>query len=458
MLFNSSVGIEINDFTVNIVYLRGSFKGVKLAAESSCQLETGKSGKDRQSDIVSFINGFIREEGITVSDIFIGFSGDSLMMREIEFPLAVKENLRTTLSYEIEKYIPLSASDIYFDFHIISESKEEEKLQLLLVAAKKDVFEYYLDIAAQIEKGISGIGIVPAALTNYCLYHQNVPASSILLYSREAGYDAVVLKKQSMVYSKSIAGAASSDEGAALITEQLIRLRDIFFSGEDAVPLVLYGGPASNNLVHELSGKFQSITTGNTHSGIGCEPFIPAFGIALNGIQSVPVAINLMPGHLRKKPNKAGIYVMFCLLGLLALAGVLWAGSLMVQQRQILHTLDGELDRLRAEAAAIEQIQSETLKMQKKAGYLQSLRPGNIFVIEIAEELSNIIPTDAWLTNLDLSGNEIQLYGAAESASGLISVLEKSPYFTEVEFISAIRKNREGKEIFRIRCKIEDRK
>ena len=460
MLFNSSIGIEISDLQINIVYLKGSFKGLSLAAESSCQLDTGKSRHDRQLDIVSFINGFIREEKITAADIFIGISDDHLMMREIEFPLAVKENLRTTIAYEIEKYIPISADDVYFDYHIIAESKEEEKLKLLLVAVKKVVFEYYLEIAEHIDKGISGIEIIPAALVNYYFYHQETQQEpAILLYSRGGGYyDAVVLKQRSMVYAKSITVAEISDDKSVFVGEQLVRLRDIFFSDGEDVRVVLYGISESDDLFCGLSKEFQSISIGITHTTTHSKPFIPAFGIALNGIYDVPVEMNLMPVNLRKKPNKTGVYVMFILAGLLVLAGVVWAGSHLVIQRQVLKNLDTELVRLRSEASAVEQIQSETQIAKRNVEYIRSLRPGNTFIIEIAKELSNIIPTDAWLTDLKLAGNEMSLYGTAASASGLISLLEESSLFEDVEFISAIRKNRDGKEVFRIGCKIQVRK
>ncbi len=162
MLFKSSIGIEINDLQINIIYLKGSFKGEKPPVTSSCRLEPGKSVQDRQLYIVSFVNGFIRENKISEADVFIGISAVHTMMREIEFPLAVRENLRTTLAYEIEKYIPISANDIHFDYQIISESKENETLKLLLVAVKEDVLAYYLEIAEGLDIGVSGIGIIQA--------------------------------------------------------------------------------------------------------------------------------------------------------------------------------------------------------------------------------------------------------------------------------------------------------
>jgi general secretion pathway protein L len=75
-----------------------------------------------------------------------------------------------------------------------------------------------------------------------------------------------------------------------------------------------------------------------------------------------------------------------------------------------------------------------------------------VYIVEIAEELSRIIPPDAYLTEIKLDENKLSLFGIAESASGLISLLEESSLFEGVEFLAAIRKDRDGKEVFRIGC------
>ena len=431
---------------------------------SSCQIDPGKSIQDRQSDILSFVNGFIRENKISAADVFIGIPAAHVMMREIEFPLAVRENLRTTLVYEIEKYIPVSADDIYFDYQITWENKEEETLKLLLVAVKKDVLAFYLEIAEDLDIGVSGIEIVSAAIANYCVFHQEPQQEPlILLLSRDSGYDAAVLKQGSLVYAKSIvvpevsveAFEEASNDNFSYVSDQLIRLRNVFCPDAENVCVVLYGVSESDDLFCRLASEFRNLTVGLTHTPNRGEQFIPAFGIALNGIRDVPVEMNLMPPQLRKKPNKTGIYIMFGLSALLLLAGLIWAGSHLMIQRQILQNLDAELGRLRTEASAVEKIQSETEQLKKNIKYIRSLRPGGAYAVEIADELSRIIPADAYLTEMKLVENKIRLFGTAESASDLISLLEESSLFEDVEFIAAIRKDRDGKEVFRIGCTID---
>ncbi|MEZ4550121.1 MAG: hypothetical protein R2874_06510 [Desulfobacterales bacterium] len=105
MLFNSSIGIDINITThqVRMVYLKGSFKGMHLAAAAEFRPAPGQSKpgtstpdlskKDIQKEITDFINNFVIQNKITAADTFMGISGDQVMLREIEFPLAVRKKI-----------------------------------------------------------------------------------------------------------------------------------------------------------------------------------------------------------------------------------------------------------------------------------------------------------------------------------------------------------------------------
>ncbi len=459
MLFNSSIGIDINDHQVSIVYLKGSFKGMHLAAETDFHPARGMSQpdtskKDIQKETIDFINNFVKTEKIAAADMFMGISGDQVMLREIEFPLAVRENLRTTLSYEIEKYFPLPADDVYFDFHIISDDKETEKLRLLLAAVKKDVFAPYLEIAEQIENGISGISIMPAALVNYFLNGwPKLEKPVLLFYWTGSRCEIAVVKNKALIYGKSMSVADIPVAPGEWTKQQALSLQEIFCADETA-GIAVYGLPASERPVEALLPELEMMSP--DPATLQNDQFIPAYGLALNGIGDVPVEINLLPPVLRKKPDKTGFYTMMGLMVLVVLVCGIWAGSHIVRQRQALALLDADLARLRSSASEIQQIQTETLEMQKNLDYIRSLRPGNAFAVELLNEVSSILPLDAWLTDFKLSGNKISIYGVAASATELIALLEASPYLARAEFISTIRKDRDGREVFRIGCVVQN--
>jgi general secretion pathway protein L len=468
LLFNSSIGIDINITThqVRMVYLKGSFKGMHLAAAAEFRPAPGQSKpgtstpdlskKDIQKEITDFINNFVIQNKITAADTFMGISGDQVMLREIEFPLAVKENLRTTLTYEIEKYFPLPADDVYFDFQIISEDKDAEKLRLLIAAVKKDRLEPFLKIAEQVETGVSGISILPAALANYFLKNRPAPEKPLLLFFwAEDRCEIAVTENRVLVYGKSLPVSGISVSPAVWIRQQAESLKETF-CGEGVAGIAVVGLPASEWPADTVPPGFEQISQSLVVSPLSDDRLIPAYGLALEGIGNVPVAINLLPPVLRKKPDKTGFYVMLGLVLLVILAGGIWAGSHLVRQRQTLALLDAELAQLRSVASEIQEIQTETLEMQKNLEFIHSLRPGNAFATELVNEISAILPLDAWLTDFKISGNKISIYGVAGSATELISLLEASPYLAQAEFISTIRKDRDGREVFRIGCLVQN--
>lgn len=458
-MFNSGIGIDIRNDQVNIVYLKGSFKGVRVAAESHCRLDEKRSPNEKIKDTADFINNFIADHHVQASGILVGIAGALSISREIEFPLAVKENLRVTLLYEMEKYIPIPADDIYFDYQIILEDREKETLKLLLVVVKKKELEPYIQMAGLLKKGISGVGIISAAVSNYYLSHNGNPeASAVLLHFRNNGFDIMLIRHQAMMYTRSINYADDGSEGENRVVEHLTKIKNTFLDSYARVKLVLYGTPETSEVVSHAKGEGFDIVYGDqVENNVSDERFIPAYGLALKGVQKVPVDFNVMPAHLRTKPDRTSYLIMTALVVLLFLSGLAWAGSHVITQRFMMAQLDSELVRLRSEASAIEKIQGEVTTLENRIRYIESLKPTNVYIVDVIKELTEIIPETAWLKDFKLSKNELNIYGEAESASELIPLLESSPLFKDVKFLSTIRKGRNDKEVFRIGISITGR-
>jgi len=77
-------------------------------------------------------------------------------------------------------------------------------------------------------------------------------------------------------------------------------------------------------------------------------------------------------------------------------------------------------------------------------------------------ELTQILPPSVWVWQYRYTGKEIEISGFADSASELISLLDKSPMFEKVEFLAPVTKERERRlgadkerERFKIKMRIE---
>ncbi|MCP4112276.1 MAG: pilus assembly protein PilM [Desulfobacteraceae bacterium] len=383
----NSLGIDIKDNSVAIVFLKTSLKGIKLGAHEIYAFEKDKPLNEKMGIVRDLAAEFMRENRVSSTNIFVGIPAGLTIFRDIEFPLAVKENLRSVLRYEMEKYVPIPADDVLFDFQILSEDKGKNRLKVLLFVAKKSAVSSYLELPNIMTGGISGIEPVSTAIANFISYKQGLPGSDKKLID--------------------------------------------FLKGEniDLSPV-------------ELS-----------EAGIPSPDLVPAFGLALKGLwKKAPLHINLVPFELRKKPGKAGYYIMIAATVAALLAGVAWGGSHVIKQRLRLKELNTEISRLGSDVKNISRIKDSFKELEDRTGYLNSLRQDNISALDVLRELTQLIPETAWIQDLDFSEKRIQINGYAESASELIPLLEGSPLFKEAGFLSPITK-KDGKERFRIEFK-----
>lgn len=83
------------------------------------------------------------------SRVSLGVPGQWVMTRRVELPSAVKENIRSVMSCEIDRLTPLDAADAMYDF--IAGAQEDGKLPIVLMAARKATVGPY--VKALTEKG-----------------------------------------------------------------------------------------------------------------------------------------------------------------------------------------------------------------------------------------------------------------------------------------------------------------
>jgi Tfp pilus assembly protein PilN/Tfp pilus assembly PilM family ATPase len=393
MLLQDSLGLDIRHDRVLMVLLRGGFKGPSSSSHSFYGLDPELPDRKRLAAIGGFLEEFRKENHIGASHhLFIGIPGDVVMVRELSYPLSVRENLPATLRYEMEKHVPLSAEDVFFDCQVLAEDKARGRLNALLVVAKRDALAPYLEFAAGLRGGgASGMEGVDTARANAWAF---LSARG----GRMSASEAAALKED-----------ASAEEEKALAVEARLP---------------------------------------------GAE-YLPALGLALRGIRETPLAINLLPPGIRRRPSRRGIYAMAALLALCILGGVVWSGTVFFRQRADGQAMDAELARLEGEVAGIRSMQERIDAARSRLEALRALDRGHVPLIELLRELTERIPDSAWVRDFSYSERGIQINGFAESASELIGVLEASPFFRNAAFLSAIVRDPEGLERFSIRMEIE---
>lgn len=458
LLFQTSLGIDIQDHSVLFAYLKASFMGIRLAAHAVYPLEEEIPLKEKVDRIGGQVRDFVGKNSVSPTAVFLGMPRDAAILRYVQFPLAVKENLRDSLGYEMEKYIPFPGDDIYFDYQIVAEDKEAGILRLLLVAAKKETVDLYLNLATHIGVGISGIEIGSTALANFFSNQEDSDGTGTcaVVCLRDDHLELDGLKAGFLDYSRSVDRGEWGDDLSGFISRGLERWKGGLEEREGRLPTLFCGFDAEPECVDYFRAdeRLDIRLVDLSRSGLSSPAMIPAYGLALKGIRKQQTDINLAPKEHRKRPNKAGYYAMVALAGLLVVLALAWGGGSIISQQLNLRRLNAEIIRLGVEVKNIEQTRTRCGEVEDRIDYLSRLFGTGAPLLNVLKDLSERIPKTAWVTNFTFSDGEVKIDGRADASSELIPTLESSPLFSEVAFISSITRGKTGKEIFRIGLKV----
>ncbi len=459
MLFQTGLGVSIEKEFLSVVCLKASFREVKLEAQAVYQLPAEKPLEERLTVARNMIREFLEKNHILATDIYLSIPRNLAVIRYIELPLAVKENLRETLGYEMEKYTPFSADDVYFDCQIISEDREAGTLKALLVAAAKDAVGPYAGLCEDLETGISGMEISSTALASYFSHGGAAghAGSSAILYVAGGRIELNLVRNNLLLYSRHVEVEEDGSDLSAVVRHELEILDEDLDDGEEKPPVTFCGPRVDDTFFTYPGGEnlFEIHRLDFPDGRISSHELMPAYGCALKAIQKTPMDINLLPVGLRKKPGRAGYYAMLILGGLLVLSLLSWGGGMIVRERLDLERLDAKIGQLSAQVAGVGEMRARCDKLEEQIEYLNNLGGNRVSVLNILRDLSDIIPQSAWVNSFSVSGDDVKIEGYAESASELIPLLEESPLFGDVAFMSTITKTRDGKERFRIGLKIK---
>ncbi|MBM3253524.1 MAG: type IV pilus assembly protein PilM [Candidatus Omnitrophica bacterium] len=162
----SYVGIDIGSSSVKVVELSKRPEQFELLNFSRIPLS-------ENIVILDSIKKAIREAKIISKSVNTSVSGKSVVVRYISLPKMTKQELKSAIKFEAEKYIPFSVQDVVLDAQIIGEALEDNKIKVILVAAKKDLIEHTIKLLEDCGLEPSVIDIDSFAIANAFQFNFN---------------------------------------------------------------------------------------------------------------------------------------------------------------------------------------------------------------------------------------------------------------------------------------------
>jgi type IV pilus assembly protein PilM len=144
------IGLDIGCSSIKMVELKEDKKGFKLQnlAISLLPPEAIVDGALMDSvTIIDTIRDVISNSKTKTRDVVTSVSGHSVIVKKISLPFMTEAELEESIQWEAERYIPFDINDVNIDFQIFGAAAENpEVMEVVLVAAKKDIINDYISV------------------------------------------------------------------------------------------------------------------------------------------------------------------------------------------------------------------------------------------------------------------------------------------------------------------------
>lgn len=171
------VGLDIGSRTIKAAELTDPSKGASLKSFGVLDIPPGviEEGSIKDPDVVAdAIKEIFGQANIREPNVAISIGGYSVIVKKINVQTMEESQLQETIHFEAEQYIPFDISDVNLDFQILGEAENNpNQMNVLLVAAKKEMINEYVDIVQHAGLNPCVIDIDAFALQN--IYEINRP-------------------------------------------------------------------------------------------------------------------------------------------------------------------------------------------------------------------------------------------------------------------------------------------
>lgn len=173
---SSVIGLDIGASSVKAVEIaqKSKDKGFELRALGQAALPSEAIVQGaflNSSAIVDAIREALDSGRITGKDVAASISGHSVIVKRVNLPQMSREELEDQIQWEAEQYIPFDVNEVNLDFQILESNEEEGQMDVLLVAAKKDLIDDYFQVIS--EAGLNPVVIDVAGFAIQNAYEVN---------------------------------------------------------------------------------------------------------------------------------------------------------------------------------------------------------------------------------------------------------------------------------------------
>ncbi len=162
------IGLDVGSTAVRAAELaEGSPPTVVRAAQVPLPAGAVENGEVREVEAVSEgLRELWTRGGFKSRKVWMGVGNQRVVVREIALPTMPEKELRQSLGFQVQEFIPMPVDEAVLDYHLIEELEVDgrQMIRLLLVAAQKAMVDTLVTSATNAKLEPMGLDLVPFAM------------------------------------------------------------------------------------------------------------------------------------------------------------------------------------------------------------------------------------------------------------------------------------------------------
>lgn len=444
LMIKTSLGIEISGKDLRFALLKASFGKVRLlrvgVVEKFLELEPAERSQK--------VRDLVQKERLSAPRTYLSLPAQRGIIRQINLPIEVKENLKSAVELQVESLSPWPASEIYWDYGFAAPGKVDKLLRITVAIIPKLELEPWVEFFKAVKLPLAGASLTPVSQAHGIGFLWKDDAPTLVLDCKEDGVEGTLTGR-----GKLGSAHAKGEETASMVKSVSERLMSVARVGATEITRMLVFGANSAELRQDNPAlPLENASKEHVSS-------FSAIAAALLGIKSSGFSANLVPLELRHRRNHMQLlptYVLMLVaigLGFLAVAREPYQMSVYGAQ------LDTEIKTLAPTVKDLAQQESELDSLTKRHRALFTNFAQRDRNLEALRELTKVLPQTAFITTYSFQDGGVTIAGFSVSASEVQKALEDSPLFKEVQFTSSVTRDTAGtsagKDRFTLKAAIE---
>jgi Tfp pilus assembly protein PilN len=380
-----------------------------------------------------------------------------VVIRTVELPSSVKENLVSVISYELDRLTPLSADDALYDFKILGDT--EGKLTIMIWAMRLNLIKPYIDALRKESIIVKKVTVGLSNLSNLSQYMTKDPAQIFLAHNRY-GYQGGLVLNRNLIATL---GGLFNGEDKISKTEKVVAdvhslIEMAKERGVDTKILVYPDSREQITLENNLEIPVKIIKNKELQEKFYTDQVDTPFGAAGGMLESLwdkANPLNLLSKGLqitKKTPITITIILLIMIAGLIAV----YMMVPLQRAEKTLQEIERQINVRKEEVRKVESLKREIDGLSSDVDTIKGFKDAKPMTLFLFKELTNILPKTVWLTRIRITDTNADIEGYANSATEIISKLEASNHFRKVEFASpTIRDTRLNADRFVIKMELE---